>query len=42
MQANTAQATVEEGRVAMHVLQVVATHMDKYCHVANAQSLLMK
>lgn len=34
MQANIAESTVEEGNTAMHVQQVVATDMDKYCHAA--------
>lgn len=42
MQTDAVGSTVEESNVAMHVLQVVATQADKHCHVAKAQSQLMK
>lgn len=42
MQTTAVGSTVEESNVAMHVLQVVATHTDKHCHIAKAQSQLMK
>lgn len=42
MQTSVVGSTVEESNAAMHVLQVVATHTDKHCYVAKAQSLLVK
>lgn len=42
MQTNAVGSAVEESNAAMHGLQVVATHTDKHCHGAKAQSLLVK
>lgn len=38
MQTNAVGSTVEGSNAAMHVLQVVHTHIDKHCHIAKAQS----